>query len=86
MHPPYVARGSLTDFGTGSAAIVALLAVSPWGTLEIPALDDASHAATALSTVTGDPGPTCLQKPWKEKGSKKEGDSPQETASLFQGV
>lgn len=47
------------DFGTGSAAIVALLAVSPWGTLEIPALDDASHAATALSTVTGDPGPTC---------------------------
>lgn len=47
------------EFGTGTGVIIVLLAVSPWGTLEIPALDGPSHAVTGHRTVTGDPRPAC---------------------------
>lgn len=86
MHTlPTFPLGPLTDFDTGTAAITAVFAVSPRGTLEIPAPDVPSHAGTALSAASGDPGPACLQKPWEEKGGKK-GARAKETASLFLGT
>lgn len=83
--PPHLARGPLTEFGTGTGVIIALLAVSPWGTLEIPALDGPSHAVTGHRTVTGDPRPACLQTSWKENGNEKEAGA-KDAASLFQSM
>ena len=47
------------DFDTVTAAIIAVLAVCPWGTLEIPAPHASFHAGTALGTVFGYPSLAC---------------------------
>lgn len=72
MHRPFLPCGSLTDFGAVTAAIDTVLAVSPWGTLGILALNGPSHAGTALGTTLGDPGLACLQKSQEEKGRVEE--------------
>jgi len=59
-------HGPLTDFDTGTAAITAVLAVSPRGTLGILALDGPFYAGTALGTALGGPSVACLQEPWEE--------------------
>lgn len=66
-HPPHLPHGSLTDFGTLAVASRNVFAVSPRGTLEIPAQDDPSHAGTALGAASVDPGLVCLQKPREGK-------------------
>lgn len=65
--------GPLTDFDTSSAAINVVLAVSPWGTLGILALNGPSYAGTALGTASRNPGLACLQTPWEEKGNRGAG-------------
>lgn len=65
-HPPWC----LTDFGTVTTAIFIVLAVRPWGTLGVLALDSPSHAGTALGTARGGPGLASLQKLWEEEGNK----------------
>ena len=54
---------SLTDFGAATAAILDVLAVSPRGTLEVPAQDGPSCAGAGLGAASVDPGLVCLQKP-----------------------
>lgn len=68
-----------------TAAVTAVLAVGPWGTLESPALDGPSHAVTALRAAFGDPGLACLQESGEEK-EREEGLSSKETVSLLQGT
>jgi len=65
--------GPLTDFDTSSTAINVVLAVSPWGTLGILALNGPSYAGTALGTASRNPGLACLQTPWEEKGNRGAG-------------
>lgn len=67
-------HGSLTDFNTVTAVIIAVLAVSLWRTLETLALDDPSCAGTALGAASGDPGLASLQKAWKEMTGSEEGE------------
>lgn len=62
---------ALTDFSTVTAVIIVILAVSPWGTLEIQAVDAPCPAGTALGTAFGDQGLAFLQKAWKETGSEE---------------
>ena len=51
------------DFDTVTAAIIAVLAVCPWGTLEIPAPHASFHAGTALGTVFGYPSLAGMKTP-----------------------
>lgn len=60
---PTFPHDPLADFDTVMAAIIAVLAASPQGTLESPALDGPSHAVAALCTAFVEPGLACLQKP-----------------------
>lgn len=54
-----VGRTLQSDFDTVMAAIIAVIAVSPQGTLESPALDSPSHAVAALCTAFVEPGLAC---------------------------
>lgn len=69
---------SLTVGGTGTAAIITMLAVGLRGAAELLALDGPIDAGTALGAATGDPGLACLQKAWKEKGCEDRGGNSKE--------
>lgn len=60
----------LISFGTIMTAIITVLAVSPSGTLEIPATYVSCQAGTVLGTVFGEPGLVCLQRSRREKRSR----------------
>lgn len=71
--PSPFSHGFLTNFGTVTAAINTVLAFSPQGTLEIPAMNVPSFAGTLLGTASGEPGLVCLQmqKSWRQKRSRQ---------------
>lgn len=48
-----------SNFGTVTASINTVLAFSPQGTLEIPAMNVPSFAGTLLGTASGKPGLVC---------------------------
>lgn len=70
---PTLRRGSLTEHGAVSDAVLEVPAVSSRGTLETLALDGPSRAVTSLRTAAGEPGLAFLQKPRGEKASNKTG-------------
>lgn len=59
----HLAHGSLTDFGTVTAAILDVLALSPRGALELVTLNQSALAGTFLGAACGNPGLACLHKP-----------------------